>query len=153
MPNNTLEKFSPSWIVENYKNVVNYIIVILIIIVIYLIIVSNKIDRSSAHLLLDRSNDIINYSIVGLIVIAFIYLTVVSIFVADLKYPREHPWLFTLETLIFSVGCGAVIFLMAYGRDKIKTITFIQFLLVALKFGLISILLQFSGYYSYIFNS
>jgi hypothetical protein len=153
MPNNTLEKFSTIWMVGNCKNVINYIIVILIIIVIYLIIINNKLDRSSLNVLLDRSNDIINYSIIGLIIIAFIYLTVLSIYVADLKYPREHPWLFTLETLIFSIGCGAIIFLMDYGRDKIKTLTFVQFLLISLKFGILTILLQFSGYYTYIFNS
>lgn len=152
LSSNTLDKLNPRWMVENYKNVINYVIAILVMIVIYLIVINNNFDKLSINLLLEKSNDIINYTILGLIIVALIYLTVISIFKADLKYPNNNPWLFTLETLLFSIGCGAIVFLMAYGRDKIKFITFIQFILVSLKFGLLHILLQFSGYYSYAFG-
>ena len=102
--------------------------------------------------LFSKSNNIIAYSIVIFLVIAIVYLTILSIIVKDIKYPRAHPWLFTIETLLFSVGAAAIIFLMAYGRNDLSLVTIVEFLVVALKFGLLHILLQFSGFYSYGFN-
>jgi uncharacterized SAM-binding protein YcdF (DUF218 family) len=102
--------------------------------------------------LFNKSNAIIQWSIIIAVVIAVIYLVVLSIIVQDLKYPRDHPYLFTLETLLFSLGCGAIVFLMAYGRDDLGLSTVFEFIIISLKFGILSILLQFSGFYSYAFG-
>lgn len=113
----------------------------------------NGLKKTTSYWLATNSKFVINYVFLTAIIIGLIYLTIVSVIVADVKYPSEHPWFFTLETLLFSVGCGAVVFLMAYGRDKIRTVTFVQFAILALKFGLFHILLQFSGYYAYAFSN
>ena len=102
--------------------------------------------------LVANSNKIITYGIIGIIVIAFVYLIFLSIIIKDIAYPKAHPYLFTLETLLTAVGPSAVIFLMAYGRNKITSSTFLEFSIMVLKFGLLNILLQFSGFYSYAFD-
>ena len=101
--------------------------------------------------LFKQSNMIIQWSIIIIVLISISYLVALSIIVQDVKYPKEHPYLFTLETLLFSLGCGAIVFLMAYGRDDLGLSTVFEFIIIAIKFGLLSILLQFSGFYSYAF--
>ena len=98
-----------------------------------------------------NSNDVLKWGTVIVLLIVFIYLIGLSIINQDLKYPREHPLLFTLETLLFSLGSAVVVFLMAYGRDDLTLMTVVQYFAVAAKFGLLHILFQFSGFYSYAF--
>ncbi len=104
------------------------------------------------HWLFSKSNTVIKWSIIIIILISVVYLVALSIIVQDLRYPRDHPYLFTLETLLFSIGCGAIVFLMAYGRDDLGLSTIFEFIVISLKFGVLSILLQFSGFYSYAFG-
>ena len=104
------------------------------------------------NILVTESNTIIEWSIIIFVVISLIYLTILSIINKDIQYPVEHPYLFTIETLLFSIGSGLIIFLMAYGRSTISITTVYQFIIITLKFGLLSILLQFSGFYSYVFH-
>jgi hypothetical protein len=104
--------------------------------------------------LVKNANQIIGWLIIISAVIFSIFLVFLSIIFRDIKYPNEHPWLFTLETLLFSIGCAMITFLMAWGRTKtISKTTIIQFIVVALKFGLLHILLQFSGFYTYAFGN
>jgi len=102
--------------------------------------------------LFSKSNSVIQWSIIIIVLISIAYLVALSIIVQDLRYPKEHPYLFTLETLLFSLGCGAIVFLMAYGRDDLGLSTVFEFIVISLKFGVLSILLQFSGFYSYAFG-
>ena len=98
-----------------------------------------------------NSNDVLKWGTIIVTLIVIIYLVGLSIINQDLKYPRDHPGLFTLETLLFSLGSGAIVFLMAYGREDLNVMTVVQYFVVAAKFGLLHILLQFSGFYSYVF--
>ena len=41
---------------------------------------------------------------------------------------------------------------MAYGRGDLSLATIIEFVVIAVKFGLLHILLQFSGFYTYAFS-
>jgi len=102
--------------------------------------------------LVTESNNIIKWMTISILLLATIYLIVLSIINKDLVYPRKYPGLFTAETLLFSFGSGSIIFLMAYGRGVLNTMTIVEFLLVSLKFGILQILLQFSGFYSYLFD-
>ena len=99
-----------------------------------------------------NANLITQWGAIIIVALCIIYLTILSILVKDFKYPREHPYLFTLETILFSVGTGAIIFLMAYGREDLSSATWIEFLIISLKFGILQILLQFSGFYTYAFT-
>ena len=99
--------------------------------------------------LIQTSNTIIKWTIIALLIISAIYLIVMSVLKRDLKYPKEHPYLFTLETLLISFTMGLIVVLMSYGRGEFSTKTFLEFVLMTLKFGIFHILLQFSGFYSY----
>jgi hypothetical protein len=93
--------------------------------------------------------DIIVFVIVG----SFIFLSTVSAIVKDLAYPQSKPINFTIETLLMSFLPACIIFAMTYLRGhKITTKTFGEFGLLSAKFGLLHILLQFSGFYSYAFS-
>ncbi len=102
--------------------------------------------------LLIHSNSLIKYTIFVILGISLVYLIVASIFVRDLTYPQERPYLFTIETLLFSFGIGSLYFLMAYGRGKLSWRSLIEFTIIAAKFGIMHILLQFSGFYTYAFS-
>jgi hypothetical protein len=110
-----------------------------------------KNESFTDNFLITKSNDIIKWTVIALAIIATVYLIYLSILIKDLKYPKAHPYLFTLETLLFSLGTASIIFLMSYGRGTLNIFTVVEFLVVALKFGLVHILLQFSGFYSYVF--
>ena len=102
--------------------------------------------------LVANSNNIIKWGLIGIIVVAFAYLIFLSIIIQDIAYPKAHPYLFTIETLLTAFGTGSIIFIMAYGRNKISSSTFLEFGIMVLKFGLLNILLQFSGFYTYVFG-
>jgi uncharacterized SAM-binding protein YcdF (DUF218 family) len=99
-----------------------------------------------------KSNSFIKYTMIVVIVIVLIYLIVASIFVRDLVYPKERPYLFTIETLLFSFGVASIYFLMAYGRGTLSLKSLIEFSVIAAKFGVMHILFQFSGFYTYAFS-
>ena len=96
-----------------------------------------------------NSNNLTKYGIFVIVGISLIYLVITSILIKDLKYPTEHPFFFTLETFLFSFGSCSVYFLMAYGRGSLSWLSFFEYLIISVKFGLMHILLQFSGFYSY----
>lgn len=99
-----------------------------------------------------KSHQIIKWSMDIARIVMIIFLVVVSIFAKDIKYPKEHPYLFTLETLLMSFGVASLIFFMAYGRGVLNIETLFEYLIKVLKYGLLHILLQFSGFYSYLLH-
>jgi hypothetical protein len=107
---------------------------------------------SLKDLLVANTNSVIKYGIFAVLGISLIYLIIASIFVRDLTYPKERPYLFTTETLLFSFGFGTIYFLMAYGRGKLSLMSLVEYLIISLKFGIMHILLQFSGFYTYAFS-
>lgn len=106
---------------------------------------SSNVDVSKYH----KFYKFNTYATLIVVLLVFAYLTYLSIVVQDFKYPTEHPFLFTLETLLVTFTGSAVVFLMAYGRGGITRVTFYEFLALAAKFGILTILLQFSGMYTY----
>ena len=111
-----------------------------------------KTELFTNNFLITNSNNIIKWSTVGFGIVFGSYLILLSIFNRDLKYPKEHPLLFTLETLLFSFTGSSLVFLMAHGRGVLSLKTLVSFLIDSLKFGILHILLQFSGFYSYTLN-
>jgi hypothetical protein len=87
---------------------------------------------------------------------ALVFLGYVSIVVRDTVFPSEHPWLFFAETLFVGFIPATVIYVMNDFRDT-GAIDFTkinrEFLLLAIKFGIFHLLLQFSGTYSYFFTN
>jgi hypothetical protein len=94
--------------------------------------------------------NIVLIAIVG----AIVFFGYVSIVVQDTAFPRAHPWLFLVETLVVAFVPASVIYVMQDFRDdgdfnlsKLNQ----EFLLLGAKFGIFHLLFQFSGLYSYLF--
>jgi hypothetical protein len=90
------------------------------------------------------------------IVGAIVFFGYVSMVVQDTTFPREHPWLFIIETLVVAFVPASVIYVMTDFRDN-GAFDFSginrEFLLLAAKFGAFHLLFQFSGVYRYVFGS
>ena len=93
--------------------------------------------------------------IIVVIVGAIGFFGYVSFIVRDTEFPREHPWLFLTETLFVSLVPATIIYVITdfrdnghFDLDKLN----LEFLLMAVKFGIFHLLFQFSGFYSYFFG-
>ena len=106
---------------------------------------------SFKEFLIKTSNSVILWSTIVFFSIALIYLILMSILKRDLKFPSSHPYLFTFESLVVSLSMGLLYILMTYGRNKFKIDTIYFFILNVIVFLILHLLLQFSGFYSYIF--
>lgn len=87
---------------------------------------------------------------------AIVFFGYVSMIVRDTAFPQAHPWLFFVETLVVGFVPASVIYVMQDFRDdgdfnlsKLNR----EFLLLAAKFAVFHLLFQFSGMYSYFFDS
>ena len=99
-----------------------------------------------------QSANIISDIVILLVAASFIFLTTVSIMVRDVAYPVSMPLHFTIETLLMAFLPSCVIFAMSLFRGYPITLkTFEEFGILAVKFGLLHVFLQFSGVYSYVF--
>ena len=86
------------------------------------------------------------------VVVSFAVLSTISVFVRDLSYPMKTPVNFAIETLLMAFLPSLIIFAMTLLRGyKVNGETFQEFGLLVAKFGVLHILLQFSGFYSYVF--
>jgi hypothetical protein len=93
--------------------------------------------------------------LIFVIIGAIVFFGYVSMVVQDAAFPRAHPWLFFIETLVVGFVPASVIYVMQDFRDDgILNLTKLnkEFLLLAGKFAVFHILFQFSGIYSYFFS-
>jgi len=96
--------------------------------------------------------DLLTYAIFFSISAAVVVLSGYSILIRDLQFPINSPIDFTIETLIMAVVPSLVIFVMAILRNHpINSKIMLEFVGLMLKFGLLHILLQFSGFYTSLF--
>jgi hypothetical protein len=85
----------------------------------------------------------------GFAIFAVIVLSVISGFVRDLTYPMNSPFNFTIETIIASILPALVFLAMvplrgySYTPDMLRRFGF-----VILRFLVVHLLLQFSGFHS-----
>ena len=94
--------------------------------------------------------------VLAVIVGAIVFFGYVSIIVQDTVFPRLHPWLFVVETLVVGFVPASVIYVMQDFRDdgdfNLSKLN-MEFLLLGAKFGIFHLLFQFSGLYSYLFGA
>lgn len=92
-----------------------------------------------------------NLIIVG-VVGSLVFFGYVSMIVRDTVFPSAHPWLFVVETLLMAFIPASVIYVLMDFRDNGK-VDFSSlnrdFILLAIKFGILHLLFQFSGVYTY----
>jgi hypothetical protein len=94
--------------------------------------------------------------VLAVIISAVVFFGYVSIVVQDTIFPRAHPWLFFIETLVVAFVPASVIYVMQDFRDdgdfNLSKLN-MEFLLLGIKFGVFHLLFQFSGLYSYLFGA
>jgi hypothetical protein len=94
--------------------------------------------------------------VLAVIIGAIVFFGYVSIIVQDTVFPRAHPWLFLIETLVVGFVPASVIYVMQDFRDdgnfNLSQLN-LEFLLLGAKFGIFHMLFQFSGLYSYLFGT
>lgn len=92
-----------------------------------------------------------NLLVVG-IVGSLVFFGYVSMVVRDTAFPSAHPWLFVFETILMAFIPASVIYVLMDFRDNGKVdLSSLNrdFLLLAAKFGILHLLFQFSGVYTY----
>ena len=95
------------------------------------------------------SADLIFDGILFILAFGCLFLAVVSIIIRDNIYPSKFPLRFTVETLLMSFVPALLLLLMANFRGyTIDSKVGMEFGVLALKFGILHLLLQFSGFYS-----
>jgi hypothetical protein len=99
------------------------------------------------------SSQLLIYMILMIVTFTLVMASVFSVLIQDLKYPNEHPVAFTVETFAVSFLPSLMLFLMTVIRGKpITRYTYMEYILLSVKFGLAHILMQFSGIYSSVFH-
>jgi hypothetical protein len=100
-----------------------------------------------------QSTQLITDAVLMLVGASVVFLAVVSALVKDLAYPNKKPLNFAMETLAMATFSSMIIFLMTYLRGvRFSGATVEEFFVLFAKFGVLHVLLQFSGFYSYIFS-
>jgi hypothetical protein len=100
-----------------------------------------------------QSTQLITDVVLMLVGASVVFLAVVSALVKDLAYPNKKPLNFAMETLAMATFSSMIIFLMTYLRGvRFSGATVEEFFVLFAKFGVLHVLLQFSGFYSYIFS-
>jgi hypothetical protein len=92
-----------------------------------------------------------NLIIVG-VVGSLVFFGYVSMVVRDTAFPAAHPWLFVFETLLMGFIPASVVYVLMDFRDNGKVdLSSLNrdFILLAAKFGILHLLFQFSGVYTY----
>ena len=94
------------------------------------------------------TSDLLVNTLVAAMVAIVIFLSVMSALVRDLDYPRNHPLMFTGETLAMAIVPALLLLAMAPARGHSVTSIWKEVIVLALKFGVLHILFRFSGLYS-----
>jgi hypothetical protein len=96
---------------------------------------------------------LLNYVIVFIITFSFVIGTTFAMLIQDVKYVKEHPSSFTMETLTMGLFPALMIFILMFFRHQPITLgSYSQYLLLSMKFGLAHLLFQFSGIYTSVFG-
>jgi len=97
-----------------------------------------------------NSGDLITDAVIFILGISFVFLITVSALVRDTYYPVNRPWSFTSEVILMAFPPALTFLVMATLRGySLRTLdVWEKFGMLVAKFGLLHVLLQFSGFYS-----
>ena len=95
------------------------------------------------------STALLQYIVILIMTFSVIVASAFSILIRDLAYPVANPIRFTVETFLMALLPSTLIFILPLMRQKAVTeLTWIEYGAMAVKFGLVHILFQFSGIYT-----
>lgn len=114
-------------------------------------IYSTKTSNSwSMSILGMNSGDLITDGIFLILAASIVFLATVAGLVRDVYYPMNRPWSFTAEVFLMAIPPALTFLVMVALRGYALTTADVRekFAILILKFGLLHVLLQFSGFYS-----
>jgi ABC-type multidrug transport system permease subunit len=95
------------------------------------------------------SNTVIKIMIVVNIIFLIVIFSWLSLFIRDVTFPMEHPFLFLLETLLAGILPSSTIFIIYYLRNiPLGRHAVYGFVVLVVKCMVAHILFQLSGVYS-----
>ena len=82
---------------------------------------------------------------------------VVGCWIGDIAFPATNRLTFTMETLAMAFGSAALVFVFRYTRSGSTkrppwSETIKEFCALAIKFGIVHLFFQFTGFYSWVFK-
>lgn len=100
-----------------------------------------------------NANALIANVTMACLVLTLIIFAGLSYIVQDLKYPRAQPINFTLETLCATFVPALILYIVMFFRGIPFTRgRHLEYLAISVKFGLLHIMFQFSGVYTYLLS-
>lgn len=90
-------------------------------------------------------------SMLAVVGVAILGLVAWSILVRDLDFARRRPLWFTAETLVIGFIGALPMLLISFTRKATAFDSLMDYAVLVLKFCIIHILLQFSGFYTHLF--
>jgi len=119
----------------------------------YLFTKYGKVNDYVATIFGINNNVLLNSIIIIIIVGSIITLSGMSVVIHDYEYPMKNPLKFFLEILVMVILPTLAILVLYYLRgNKISKNDMIGLGLIAVKFMILHLLLQLSGYYRDIFQ-
>ena len=98
--------------------------------------------------------DLSTYSLLVFLVCAFVTLSVASIIVRDVTFPKKHPIKFTIETLLMAFVATIPFMFIVWSRTgSLGVSDLTDFIVLIIKFTGLHILFQFSGIYTLLFKT
>jgi succinate dehydrogenase hydrophobic anchor subunit len=100
-----------------------------------------------------NSNVLLRGILLFVIIAGIVGLAGMSAIITDIEYPALNPVKFLLESLLITLLPSlAILFIIYCRKNKITARDNLEVGILGLKFLTLHILLQFSGYYRYIFG-
>lgn len=92
------------------------------------------------------------WTLIWALAICLLFLIVAGIIVADVAFIKKSPWIFVGELLMFSVIPSIALSMLAYTRTRKMSLVVRDFSLLVVKFAIFHILLQVSGFYTFLYS-
>ncbi len=115
---------------------------------------SVKTADSYTHSILNmNTNTFIKMMLVFFTFFLMIVLGSLSLLIRDVEYPSQRPFMFMVETVLLGIIPASTLFVLYYLRGSRITLHILYaFIVLAVKFMIAHVLLQFSGIYTSLFK-
>lgn len=126
----------------------------LVISYIFKIKTKSSVDKFTKEFTGESHIKFINHLVMAFATMGFVIMAAVGLIVKDLDFVKREPMNFLGETVVASFLPAVVIVFAAWSRSyPLNMGTFKMFMLFAIKCGLLHLLFQITGYYTYLFGA
>lgn len=124
----------------------------LVISLVFQIKTKSSVDKITKQFTGESHIKFINHLVMAFATMGFVIMAVIGMIVKDFDFVTNEPFNFLGETIVASFLPAIVIVFAAWSRSyPLNMETFKMFMLFAVKCGLLHLLFQITGYYTYLF--